>query len=168
MGLVSVGGGQRGPPGLLVAGAQVGHLAHLGVRAETGVGRLGSQWLAGVAGVLAHQPAGGVSLAAPVLRHPQSLVERQPLVVLHGVHLLDVDLGGAPGTRSGCWARRRTASHLNIIIIPGLVVLVVVVMLPVLSVLGERWLPWDLTMWASPGCRGDIGSDLTARLGLTL
>ena len=97
MGLVSVGGGQRGPPGLLVAGAQVGHLAHLGVRAETGVGRLGSQWLAGVAGVLAHQPAGGVSLAAPVLRHPQSLVERHPLVALHVVHLLDVDLGGHRG-----------------------------------------------------------------------
>ena len=48
MGLVSVGGGQRGPPGLLVAGAQVGEVGEVGVRAETGVGRLRSQGLAGV------------------------------------------------------------------------------------------------------------------------
>ena len=96
--LVSVGGGQRGASGLLIAGAQLGQLGEVGgVRAETGVGRLGSQ---GLAGVRAHQPArdpGGVSLAAPVLRHPQSLVERHPLVALHALHLLDVDLGGHRG-----------------------------------------------------------------------
>ena len=46
--------------------------------------------------------------------------------------------------------------------------LVLLGILPVLSWLGERWLGCDLTMWASLGCRGDIGSDLTARLGLTL
>ena len=64
------------------------------LRAELRVGRLGSQ---GLAGLRADQPAGGVSLAAPVLRHPQSLVERHPLVALHVVDLLDVDLGGHRG-----------------------------------------------------------------------
>ena len=64
------------------------------VGAELRVGRLGSE---GLAGLRAHHPAGGVSLAAPVLRHPQSLVERQTLVALHVVHLLDVDLGGHRG-----------------------------------------------------------------------
>lgn len=39
---------------------------------------------------------------------------------------------------------------------------------PGLRWVGDRWLPCDLTMWTSPGCRGDIGSDLTARLGLRL
>ena len=46
--MVSVGGGQRGPPDLLIAGAQVGEVGEVGVRAQARVGRLRSQGLAGV------------------------------------------------------------------------------------------------------------------------
>jgi hypothetical protein len=52
-------------------------------------------------------PGRGVSLAAPVLRDPQSLLQRHPLVRVHaGVHLVDVYLWrGAGRHRRGVTGR---------------------------------------------------------------
>ena len=90
-GVGGVGGGQGGPPGLLV------HLvAQLGLGLQTGLGRV---WplLASCSPRAVDLPAGGVSLAGPAVRHPQSLVQGQPFIALHPLHLLDVDLGRCRG-----------------------------------------------------------------------